>query len=102
MDKEEKGPSLKELMPTVADMVQRRRIEEGGAWVTEMVNRGMRGEPNCFYAFERGHVVGTPFDPGFYMEELARTTAAIGGVFMVMRGINDGPYQPGGKRHGED
>ncbi len=27
-----------------------------------LVRRGLRGEANCFYAFERGHVVGTPFN----------------------------------------
>jgi hypothetical protein len=95
MDKENKG-SLKEMMPMVAELVRRQRLEHGDAWVTEMVNRGMRGEAGCFYAFERGRVVGTPFHPAFYMEELAKTTASIGGVFMVMRGINDNPSQPGG------
>ena len=28
----------------------------------EYVRRGLRGEPNCFYAFERFNVVGTPFN----------------------------------------
>lgn len=27
----------------------------------EYVRRGLRGEPNCFYAFERFNVVGTKF-----------------------------------------
>ena len=26
-----------------------------------LVRRAIRGEANCFYAIERGHVVGTPF-----------------------------------------
>ena len=26
-----------------------------------LVRAGIKGEPNCFYAFEAGHVVGTPF-----------------------------------------
>jgi hypothetical protein len=31
----------------------------------QLVRRGLRGEANCFYAFEGGHVVGTPFDLGY-------------------------------------
>ena len=86
----------------VAEMVRRIRLEHGDAWVTEIVNRGMRGEPDCFYAFEAGHVVGTPFYPAVYMEELARAVARIGGVFMVMRGVNDNPYQAEGLHRGKD
>lgn len=36
-----------------------------------LVRRGLRGEANCFYAFERGRVVGTPFN----LTEVARDVA---------------------------
>jgi len=36
-----------------------------------LVRRGLRGEANCFYAFERGHVAGTPFS----LLEVSRTVA---------------------------
>lgn len=29
------------------------------------VKRALRGEPNLFYAFEQGHVVGAPFNLGY-------------------------------------
>ncbi len=42
-----------------------------GKAVYNLVRRGIRGEPNMFYAFERGHVVGTPFG----LQEVARDVA---------------------------
>lgn len=45
-----------------------------------LVRRGLRGEANCFYAFERGHVVGTPFT----LVEVARDIAQ----YMVTFGID--------------
>lgn len=32
-----------------------------GTDIYALVRRGLRGEPNCFWAMERGHVMGTPF-----------------------------------------
>lgn len=43
-----------------------------------LVRRGLRGEPNCFYAFEHGHVVGTPFNQTNVMPEIARYMVAFG------------------------
>ena len=38
-----------------------RKIEAAGPGARALVRRALRGEPNCFWACERGHVVGTPF-----------------------------------------
>ena len=43
------------------------------------VRAGLRGEPNRFYAFESGHVVGTPFN----LREINETMA----MYMVTWGV---------------
>lgn len=51
---------IKTKMPQVYDMIKEKAKDIGNeAFV--LVRKGLRGEPNCFYAFERGYVVGTPF-----------------------------------------
>lgn len=32
-----------------------------GSGIYSLVRRGLRGEANCFWAMEAGHVMGTPF-----------------------------------------
>lgn len=100
MDKQDPVPkkSLKELMPKVANMVAERRRLWGDAHVTDAVNRGMRGERNCFYAFEGGRVVGTPFDAELGFDAFAKLAASTGGAYMTMR--EPKPAQAGGKTHG--
>lgn len=49
-----------------------------------LVRRGLRGEPNCFYAMERGHVVGAPFDMADVQAEMARYMVQFGCTFLVM------------------
>lgn len=48
------------------------------------VRRGVGGLPNNFYAMERGHVVGTPFDLPGVAEGLARVIVEFGVTFMLM------------------
>lgn len=91
---DQKKPTMKELMPKVAEMVAERRRDWGDAHVTDAVTRGMRGERNCFYAFENGRIVGTPFDHRFDLDAIAKMGAMLeGAAFMVMRqpeGVRDG------------
>ena len=56
--------TIKQCMPEVYALIKS-RAEEVGSAVYALVRRGLGGEPGCFYAFEAGHVVGTPlgFDP---------------------------------------
>lgn len=51
---------IKAHMPETYKSIQSRAVEAGNV-AYEYVRRGLRGEPNCFYAFERGRVMGTPF-----------------------------------------
>lgn len=52
---------IKRSMPAVYAAVKAKAEAIGNA-AYALVRRGAGGEPNCFYAFEAGHVVGTPFD----------------------------------------
>jgi hypothetical protein len=51
---------IKEYMPKVHAAI-RAKSAEIGKEAFALVRRGARGEPDCFYAFEGGRVVGTPF-----------------------------------------
>ncbi len=48
------------------------------------VRRGVAGEPNRFYAVERGRVVGTPFNLPGVQDELARVILQWGCDFLIM------------------
>lgn len=49
-----------------------------------LVRRGLRGEANCFYAVERGHVVGAPFNLPDVQAEMARFIVQFGCAFLIM------------------
>jgi hypothetical protein len=52
---------IKRFMPETYKSIQAKSKEIGNeAFV--LVRRALRGDPNCFYAFEQGRVVGTPFN----------------------------------------
>lgn len=51
---------IRRRMPEVLAVIKD-KAEHHGPEVYALVRRGLRGEPGCFYAFEAGHVVGTPF-----------------------------------------
>jgi hypothetical protein len=51
---------IRESMPQTYAAI-RRKVGEIGNDAYTLVRRGVRGEPNCFYALEAGYVVGTPF-----------------------------------------
>lgn len=57
-----KKVDLRREMPETAAYVDARRREWGAEYVNDRIRRALKGEPNCFYAFEGGHVLGTPFD----------------------------------------
>ncbi|SIR00261.1 hypothetical protein SAMN05880557_10790 [Pseudacidovorax sp. RU35E] len=73
---------IKERMPEVyAAIQQKARVvgKQAFAWVT----LGLRGEPNCFYAIERGRVVGTPFDQAV-MADVAVAMVQFGCSFVCI------------------
>lgn len=61
VDVEAKIAEIKAHMPNTYASIQRKAALLGGQ-AYELVRRGLRGEPNCFYAIEAGYVMGTMFD----------------------------------------
>lgn len=73
---------IKTSMPAVYASIKAKASEIGGeAYV--LVRRGLRGEADCFYAFERGHVVGTPFCQAV-MADVAKLMVEFGGTYLCM------------------
>ena len=68
---------IKTSMPHVHRAVQAKAAEIGNEAYT-LVRRGLLGEPDCFYAFESGHVVGTPFKASGIMSDVAAMMVQFG------------------------
>jgi len=76
-------------------MVDQHRAKFGAAWVNACIADGIAGKPNRFYAFENGHIVGTPFDGDAELDRIARTTAMLSkSAYMVMGDTTDPPVLP--------
>jgi hypothetical protein len=58
-----------------------------------LVRRGLRGEANCFYAFERGHVVGTPFSLVEVTGDIAQYMVTFGVSHAVVWAASDDKKQ---------
>lgn len=73
---------ITDYMPGVHQAIKDKAGEIGGR-AYELVRRGARGEVGCFFAFERGRVVGTPFgavvDP-----EVAQLMVQFGATYLCM------------------
>ena len=74
---------IKIHMPEVYKAIQDKAVDIGKA-AFALVRRGLRGEANCFYAFERGRVVGTPFNRAEIMPEIARYMVQFGCSHIVV------------------
>lgn len=76
---------IKTAMPeTYKAILARAADNDLGRQAYALVTRGLKGEPNCFYAIEGGHVVGAPFDMPDVTADLARVIVRFGCSFMVM------------------
>lgn len=76
---------IKTHMPETYKSIQARAAQTDlGRQAFSLVTRGLKGEPNCFYAMERGYVVGTPFDMPDVTAELARTMVQFGCQCLIM------------------
>jgi hypothetical protein len=88
---------IKAHMPMTYKAVQDKAAAIGGE-AYRYVREGVKGEPNKFYAIERGRVVGTPFDLPGVKEELARVMVQWGCEFLIMwapeaqKGGSDGTH----------
>ena len=57
---EEQVALIRQRMPGTYAAIQA-QAQLIGKEAYALVRRSLRGEPNCFYAIERGYVVGAPF-----------------------------------------
>jgi hypothetical protein len=88
---------IKRFMPETYAAIQQRAYEIGNdAYV--QVRKGLRGEPNCFYAFERGRVVGTPFSISNIMDVVAGNMVRFGCAYVCI--WPTAPAQPAGGANG--
>ncbi len=72
---------LRSHMPETAKWVDRKRSEYGAEHVNSCIRRAMKGEPGLFYAFERGHVLGTPFPATHPIAEHQAMAVQLGCTF---------------------
>lgn len=51
-----------------------------------LVRRSLKGEANCFWACERGHVVGTPFADNEITRDIAQLMVQFGSTYVCIWG----------------
>lgn len=74
---------IKTYMPETYKSIKEKSKKIGNqAFV--LVRRGLRGDANCFYAFESGRVVGTPFNLPEITAEVARWMVDFGCSHVVI------------------
>ncbi len=74
---------IKQFMPETYKAIQQQSYLVGnGAF--ELVRRSLRGEPNCFYAIERGRVMGTPFAVSSITDFVARQMVEFGCAYVCI------------------
>lgn len=74
---------IKTRMPNVYAEIQAKAAKIGSK-AFNLVKRGCAGQPNAFYAFEAGHVVGTPFSKMDIPRETAYLMVAFGVMHLTM------------------
>ena len=80
---EQEIADIKAHMPEVYQAIKD-KADEIGKEAYSLVRRGLRGEPNCFYAFERGWVKGTPFKLTDIQRDVAYYMVAFGGAHVCI------------------
>ena len=92
---EGKVAEIKNHMPQTYKCIQTKAGEIGNV-AFELVRRGLRGDANCFYAFEGGRVVGTPFAAGPIPDKLAALMVQFGVamccIWQAPEGSGDGAH----------
>lgn len=83
---EERVQGIKQHMPETYKAIQA-KAEEIGREAYAFVRRGVAGQPNMFYAVERGFVVGTPFTLADLNAEVAKNMVMFGVKFLIMWGL---------------
>ena len=77
---------IKDCMPNVYGSIKD-KADAVGNEAYALVRKGLRGEPNCFYGFENGHVVGTPFTKTTIMPDIAALMVEYGATHVCILGV---------------
>lgn len=76
---------IKDHMPKTYESIKARSSESDlGRQAFALVTRGLRGEPNMFWAMEAGHVVGTPFTETTVQADVAALMVQFGACHAVI------------------
>ena len=77
--------TIKAHMPETYQSILARAAETDlGKQAWALVTRGLRGEPDCFWAMEGGYVVGTPFAQSAISEKVAACMVRYGCSAIVL------------------
>lgn len=71
-------------MPNVARLVDEQRSVMGQKHVDECIRAAIGGKPDLFYAFEAGHVLGTPFERDTVVSDAVRICVTLGGSYAMV------------------
>lgn len=74
---------IKQYMPETYKSIKERAYQVGNDTYT-LVRRGLRGEPNCFYAIEHGRVMGAPFAVSGVTDLIARQMVEFGCAYVCI------------------
>lgn len=74
---------IKGNMPETFKAINAKSVEIGKA-AFGLVRRSLRGEAGCFYAIERGYVVGTPFRGHPIMADVAQAMVDFGSTYVCI------------------
>jgi hypothetical protein len=80
---EKRIAEIKAHMPQTYRSIQDQAAEIGRE-AYALVRKGLRGEPNCFWACEAGRVMGTPFALIDVQRDVALSMVAFGAEFVVI------------------
>lgn len=83
IDVTSKIEEIKRYMPETYKSIQAKAQAKGNV-AFEFVRRGLRGEANCFYAFEGGRVVGTPFTDAAINRDIALFLVEFGCLHVAL------------------
>lgn len=74
---------IKNQMPQTYQSIKD-KANESGKEAYALVRRGLKGEANCFWAMEAGHVMGTPFNLVGIGADIAHLMCQFGCRHVVM------------------
>lgn len=83
LDVSSKLAEIKAHMPETYKSIQAKAQQIGGK-AYALVRQGLRGEANCFYAFENGYVVGTPFNLVDVQRDIAQLMVTLGASYVCL------------------